>query len=237
MDQKWALVVGIANFRNRHINLRYTVTDASAFADVLRDPQYGHFRQDHVRVLKDGEATTTQIKASLNWLARMACEDDLVVIYIATHGTARDRDVAGANYLVSYDTDVQSDDGLYATAIPMVEISNVIRTRIHALKVAVFLDTCHSAGAIAETVTIPASIAPQMLAHIREGTGRAIIAASDTEESSYELRNYGHGLFTYHLIRALEQQGGRMPIDSVYQYVRDHVNQDAAAHGCNSIPF
>jgi len=45
---------------------------------------------------------------------------------------------------------------------PMVEISNDVRTRVRALKVAVFLDTCHSAGAIAQTVTLPSSISPQI---------------------------------------------------------------------------
>jgi len=102
------------------------------------------------------------LRAGLNWLARMAGEGDLAVIYIATHGTAREQDVAGANYVVTYDSDVESLDGLYSTAIPMVEISNDVRTRVRALKVAVFLDTCHSAGAIAQTVTLPSSISPQI---------------------------------------------------------------------------
>jgi len=48
----------------------------------------------------------------------MAGEGDLAVIYIATHGTAREQDVAGANYVVTYDSDVESLDGLYSTANP-----------------------------------------------------------------------------------------------------------------------
>ncbi|MBV9300966.1 MAG: caspase family protein [Acidobacteriaceae bacterium] len=236
VEQKWALVIGIASFRDPDLDLKFTVKDASAFADLLRDSRYGRFRADHVKVLEDGQATTQQIKAGLNWLARMACEGDLAVIYIATHGTSREQDVAGANYVVTYDTDASSFDGLYSTAIPMVEISNVVRTRLRARKVAVFLDTCHSGGAITKTITLPASISAQMLDHIREGTGRAILTASQAEEKSHELASYGHGLFTYHLIHALQQQGGRVSIDAVYQYVRDHVDQDASARGLEQHP-
>ncbi len=223
---KWALVIGVSKFHDARLNLQYARKDAEAIAGLFKNPATGRFAPDHVRLIADEEATTVNVRAGLNWLARMAGEGDLAVIYIATHGTAREQDVAGANYVVTYDTDVQSEDGLYSTALPMVEISNDIRTRLRALKVAVFLDTCHSAGAIAQTVTLPSSVSPQMLDRIREGTGRAIIAASQVDESSYEQARYGHGLFTYYLLQGLEQQKDA-PLDKLYTWVKDHVAQDA----------
>jgi len=226
VTQKWALVVGIAKFHDTRLNLRYTRKDAEAMADLLKDPVCGRFAPGHVRLIADEQATTVNLRAGLNWLARMAGEGDLAVIYIATHGTAREQDVAGANYVVTYDSDVESLDGLYSTAIPMVEISNDVRTRVRALKVAVFLDTCHSAGAITQTVTLPASISPQMLDRIREGTGRDIIAASQVDESSYEQDRYGHGLFTYYLLQGLKQQKD-LPLEKVYAWVKNQVSQDA----------
>jgi hypothetical protein len=233
---KWALVIGISNFSNRNLHLNYTRIDAQAFATLLRDPVYGRFRPDHVKVLEDEQATTVNIKSGLSWLSRMAGPDDLAVVYIATHGTARDKDVAEANYIVTFDTDVESADGLYSTAIPMVEISNAVRTRLRALKAVVFLDTCHSAGAAANTVTVPSSISPRMLDHIREGTGRVIIAASQEEEEAFEDRRYGHGLFTYYLLQGLKQKQGDLPIPGVYEYLRSHMAQDTAARGWKQHP-
>lgn len=227
--RKWALVVGIANFRNARLNLAYSRKDAESVAELLENPLYGRFRPDHVRLIADSQATTVNIRAGLNWLARMAGEDDLAVVYMATHGTARDQDVGGANYVVTYDSDVESEDGLYSTALPMVEITGVVRTRLRALKVVVFLDTCHSGGAISQTVTLPASVSPETLEHIREGTGRVVIAASQVGESSYEHPKYGHGLFTYYLLEALKQ-GKDAPIEKVYEYVNTHVTADAAAN-------
>ena len=235
VSYKWALVVGVGQFQNPRLNLRYTRSDAQAMADLLRDPTYGRFRADHVRFIADSEATAVNIRAGLNWLARSATPDDMAVIYIATHGTAREQDAAGASYLVTYDTDVDSLDGLYSTAIPMVEISNVVRTRITALKVAVILDTCHSQGAFAQTVTIPQSVSPQTLDRIKEGTGRVILAASRTEESSYEMARYSHGLFTYYLLQGLKQQKDA-PLDKIFPWITAQVAHDAEANGWKQHP-
>jgi Caspase domain len=234
--QKWALIVGIASFRDARLNLKFTNKDAASMAALLKDPAYGRFAPDHVKLIADSEATTVNVRAGLNWLAREAAENDLAVIYIATHGTAREQDTAGANYMVTFDTDVKSEDGLYSTAIPLVEISNVVRTRLRALKAMVILDTCHSQGALSQTVTVPASLSAKMVDHIREGTGRMVMGASQVEESSYESPKYGHGLFTYYLMQGLKEQKGA-PMDKVFEYVKAHVEQDAAANGWKQHPF
>ncbi|MGA7241316.1 MAG: caspase family protein [Bryobacteraceae bacterium] len=235
-SQKWALVVGIATFSDARLNLKFTDKDATSMAALLKDPGYGKFAPDHVKLIADAEATTVNVRAGLNWLARQAAENDLAVIYIATHGTSRDQDTAGTNYMVTFDTDVKSQDGLYSTAIPLVEVSNVVRTRLRALKAVVILDTCHSQGALSQTVAVPASISPQMVDRIREGTGRVVMGASQVEESSYESPKYGHGLFTYYLLQGMKERKDA-PIDKIFEYVKAHVEQDAAANGWKQHPF
>ena len=234
--QKWALVIGIATFRDARLNLKFTDKDAISMAALLKDPATGRFAADHVKLIANADATTVNVRAGLNWLARQAAENDVAVIYIATHGTARDQDTAGANYMVTFDTDVKSEDGLYSTAIPLQEVTNVVRTRLRALKAMVILDTCHSEGALSQTVTIPASISPKMLEHIREGTGRVVFGASQLEESSYESPKYGHGLFTYYLLQALREKKDS-PVDKIFEFVQSHVEQDAAANGWKQHPF
>jgi hypothetical protein len=233
---KWALVIGIANFQDPRLNLQYTRKDADAFSALLKDPVYGRFPADHVKVIEDEQATTVNIRAGLSWLARQASEDDLAVIYIASHGTAREQDAAGASYVVTFDTDAQSLDGLFNTSISLVDISNVVRTRVRALKAVVILDICHSQGAVSQTITVPATMPPRMVDHIREGTGRVIIGASRAEESSYESAKYGHGLFTYYLLQALKEQKDS-PMDRIYEYVTQRVTQDASVNGWKQHPF
>ena len=132
--QRWALVVGIGSFADPHIQaLKYTASDAQSFQDALLDPKVGNFPPDHVHSLLDDQATTVNIKMQLNWLARSAGPDDTVVVYVATHGSSRDLDTVGVNYIITHDTLIGANidpDSLYATALPMVDIANAIATRV-----------------------------------------------------------------------------------------------------------
>lgn len=247
VQQKWALVVGIGKFTDHQIpGLNFTDVDASAFADALKDPNIGAFPADNVHLLTDDQATTKNIKEGLNWIARHAQANDLVVIYVATHGTPRAVDSAGgANYLITYDTQVYKsgnldEDSLYATAYPMVELANAVSTRMKALRTAVFLDTCYSGGAASATQAngALANTAPSaaMLSHMSEGTGRIVMAASQVNEESLESSQLHHGYFTYYLLQALKNGKGATPLSQVYTAVSKQVAQSVSAQGMHQHP-
>lgn len=236
--QKWALVIGIASFQDKVIPpLSYTASDAKSFADVLLSPQYGQFTQENVHVLLNEQATTRRIKEQLNWLARSAGPDDLVVVYIAAHGSPREVDTAGVSYIITNDTDIGTDvnnpdvDSLYATALPMVDVANAVATRVRAERTAIFLDTCYSGNATDKRLMLPGiasgSISPTTLDHIKQGSGRMIFTASGVNEESLESDAIKHGYFTYYLVQALEQQSGAIPLSQAFTYVQQHVHMRA----------
>jgi len=236
--QRWALVVGIGSFADPNIqSLQYTTSDAQSFEAALEDPAVGNFPADHIRTLLDDQATTVNIKMALNWLARSAGPDDVVVVYVATHGSSRDVDTVGVNYIITHDTEIGpkiDPDSLYATALPMVDIANAIATRVKAGRAAIFLDTCFSGNAaVQETKLIAPGIknaAPskQMLDHIKQGSGRMVFAASGTEQESLESDTLKHGFFTYYLVQALRQEGGSTPLSKIFDYTQQHVSQTVA---------
>jgi uncharacterized caspase-like protein len=244
--QKWALVIGISRFTDAKIpRLNYTTADATAFAGELTDPGIGRFAPSHVRVLTDEQATTRNIKEGLNWIARQAGVNDIVVIYVATHGTPRTVDTAGgANYLVTYDTQAYSgggfdEDAMYATAYPMVELANAVATRMRALRTAVILDTCYSGGAAgAQAAGELATKAPdrQMLEHMSQGTGRIVLSAARTDEESLESPALKHGYFTYYLLQALKQGKGATPLSQVFASVAQQVSARVSADGSHQHP-
>jgi hypothetical protein len=235
--QKWALVVGISRFN-------YTTADANSFAAELTDPAIGRFPESHVHVLTDEQATTKNIKEGLNWIARHAGLSDLVVIYVATHGTPRAMDTSGgANYLVTYDTEVQNggsfdEDAMFATAYPMVELSNAVATRMKALRTAVILDTCYSGGSMQGAAAALANKGPsnQMLDRMTQGTGRIVMSASQVNEESLESPALGHGYFTYFLLQALKNGKGQTPLSQVYANVAQQVAARASADGTHQHP-
>ena len=109
--ERWALVVGIGDFADKRIGkLAYTTADATAMRDVLVDPKLGGFRPENVRLLTDAGASLADIKMGINWLARSAAPEDLVVVYVASHGSPRRVDTAGATYILTHDTAIDPSD-------------------------------------------------------------------------------------------------------------------------------
>jgi uncharacterized caspase-like protein len=254
VQQKWALVIGIGRFVDKSIpHLNYTTADATAIAAQLKDPDIGQFPVANVHVLTDEEATTKNIKEELNWMARHAQPNDLVLIYVATHGTPRTLDTAGgANYLVTYDTEVYSggnfdEDAMFATAYPMVELANAVATRMKALRTAVILDTCYSGGSMKNESPLMNPATPnaglantspsqQMLARMSQGTGRIVMAASQVNEESLESDELRHGYFTYYLLQTLKNEKGIAPLSQVYAQVAQAVSQRVSATGLHQHP-
>jgi len=236
--EKWALIIGIGTFQDSNIEpLRYTVNDAQSFASVLLDPKYGNFKTANVHTLTNDQATTKNIKIQLNWIARSAAPDDLVVVYVATHGSSRDMDTVGVNYVITHDTEVGGNidpDSLYATALPMVDIANAIATRVKATRAAIFLDTCYSGNAAVKNSKLiapgvaSASVTQKTLDHIKQGSGRIVFAASGTEEESLESDTLKHGFFTYFLVQAFHDKSGAAPLSQIFDYTQQHVSDRVA---------
>jgi hypothetical protein len=236
--EKWALVIGISKFQDTHVpRLNYPGKDAQDFASLLKDPQIGRFKAENVHLVVDTDATTRKIKMELNWLARSAKPDDLVVVFLSGHGSPRSRDIAGVNYIITSDTELgdpnKDPDSLFATALPMVDLSDIVRGRIQARRTAIFLDTCHS-GAAAATSGNPsafgdANASGEALDRIRQGVGRVIITSSTEKEKSWESQTLRNGYFTHYLIEALTREKGLAPVEEMYAYVRDNVSQKVAA--------
>jgi len=160
-----------------------------------------------------------------------------VVVYVATHGSSRDMDTVGVNYIITHDTEVGANidpDDLYATALPMVDISNAIATRVKATRAAIFLDTCYSGNAASKGPKLiapgvaTASLSTKTLDHITQGSGRIIFAASGTEEESLESDSLKHGFFTYFLVQALHEQTGAAPLSRIFDYTQQHVSERVA---------
>jgi uncharacterized caspase-like protein len=245
--QKLALVVGISTFKDSKINpLGFSAHDAQTFSDTLKNDC--HF--DYVKTLINANATRYQIQTEINKLAKLATAEDLVVIYIATHGSPENLDTAGINYIVAYDTEVEN---LYPTAYKMDDLLNDIEKRIAAERIVAFIDTCYSGATFkvpppgwnAKSRTLTSSayglsagtmqsrlgqssrgikVAPaaNSSAKTPQGIGRVIIAASRQDERSWESERLQHGYFTFYLIESLKRTG-RLSIEEIFEQLSAEV--------------
>ncbi len=224
---KWAVVVGVSQFADKSINLKYAAKDAGDFRDFLVNKC--NFAADHVKLLTNELATKENVLDLLgdSFLPRVALPDDLVVIYFSSHGSASDLDLRGVNYLIAHDT---ATDRLYSTGIELQTLSNIVKSRIHCNRVLIILDACHSGSAGEEVASKGIHRVSNVdAASIAQGTGRAVICSSTKDQSSWESKNYSNGVFTKTLIDGFNSQGDKTTLNSAFKYLKTNVEMQVAA--------
>ncbi len=248
----YAVIIGISQYASSAITpLDYTDDDARALYEFLVSPRGGNVPRENITFLLNEEATLINVKKALGvFLARKARKNDTVIIYYAGHG-APEADMSGeaddgiAKYIVTYDSDPEL---LYATGFPMSEIKTIFK-RIEADRIVFLLDSCYS-GAAGGRTFLSSKLKARGLTLSRrfldnavsQGSGRVIITASRPNERSFELDQFGHGLFTYHLLQALAgsadtNSDGRVALREAFDYLEDKVAGQAKEIGGNQHPM
>jgi tetratricopeptide (TPR) repeat protein len=220
---KWALIVGVSNFADSSINLKYATKDAIDFRNFLIEKE--HFKPDHVRLLTDGKATRENIIGQLGdkWLGRAANRDDLVVIYMSSHGSTAQQSAGGVNFLVAHDT---RKDSLLATGIPMQWLTNIIKDQVHSERVVMILDVCHGGAAAPDSSKGINRKNGVDVTELSLGTGQAVLCSSLADQVSWESSKYQNSVFTRRLIEALSVNGDKTTLKSAYDYLRDAVESE-----------
>lgn len=233
IHEKYALVVGINEFQNAR-GLRYAVADAESMAQLLADPQVGRFRKSNVTSLLNQNATLQNFKTAIGEIRAQAKEDDLIVVYIASHGSPRADDPNGVSYILMSDTKLDSAASLYATSLQMIDLVDILRRDVRARRVVLILDTCYSGDATAsrgfrvytQNKSVGAatdfSVATDKFEDkTTDGAARIVLSATRADEQSMEDAEKQHGYFTSYLLEALADRHGEIPLKDVFQIVHD----------------
>jgi hypothetical protein len=221
--QKYALVVGISKFKDASLNLTYPAKDATDFAALLEDPQHGNFQRDHVTLLKDEGATRAAILDAINKLSLSAREDDMVVIFISSHGSPNKEDsgLAGIGYIVTHDT---SPDKVWLEGLDYQVLTHTTEV-IKARRKVVFLDTCFS-GQMKQGgkgLLIEGGVDERTAKMFLSGEGTFVITSSKDDERSWESDKIQNGYFTHFLIEALRSSKEPPTLKEVFTYLSSKV--------------
>ena len=139
---RYALVVGVGKFKNGITPLQYSVRDATLFYRFLLE-QAG-FTKNNTYFLADQNATSSNVVKYLNGIRNAAQEDDLVVVYMSSHGTPPDK--FGGVYIVTYDTEVNPRERVWHTSVAESALKDFVEN-LRARRLVMVLDTCYSNGA------------------------------------------------------------------------------------------
>ena len=199
-SQSWAIIIGISQYKysgkNGFKNLIFADDDAIAFARVLINLGW---KDDHIKLLLNGEATQRNIMIALeSWLTK-ASSDDQIVLFWAGHGFADPEDPEKV-YFACYDT----DGSIPATGYRMDRVRAALEER-EARNVVLFADTCH-AGKLITRGDRGLSVVPEIKKMQRERNvpkGWIFMVGADTDRKAIEHSSWTNGAFTHCLVKAL----------------------------------
>lgn len=217
----YALIIGNEDYHtfqpdlSSEANVAFAVNDASIFkkyiAGTLGIPE------ENTKLLNN--ATSGQMNQAIAWINKLIMKEGgeaEVIVYYAGHGLPDEQ--THEPYIIPVDvsgTNLQS-------AIKLQTLYTKL-TEYPAKKVTVFMDACFSGGSRGQGLlaTRGVKVKPKddML------TGNIVVFTSSTgEQSSLPFKDKQHGMFTYYLLKKMQETKGNISYDELYNYVKKEVD-------------
>jgi hypothetical protein len=203
-----ALVIGIQEFDNPRLTLKYSVSDAELFAATLRSSAAGLFESVNItKLVTKADTTRDKLLAAVRKMQQQAGPEDLFVFYVASHGTVDE----GEYFLVTSNVGSTSSSRLRRDAISQNDLKGLL-ANIPATKKLIVLDTCNAGklGDVLQVAILTRGMSEDAAFKIlARAMGTTILSAATSQQEALEGYN-DHGLFTYVVADGL---GGKADTD------------------------
>jgi WD40 repeat protein len=216
------LVIGINRYKNSALDLNYAAPDAAGIAGFFEGHRGRLFRNVKVTSLYDSDATAENIKKAFQDLIDSARPQDVVLVYLAGHGDSRGTQWY---FVPSEITQPEKDEELMAGGIASTEISQLL-VKVRSQKILLIIDACKSGRAI---TAFRGYEDRKALAQLARAAGIYVIASATGDQLAAEVKELGHGVFTYTLLKGLNGEAASGPtgrsvtVRGLLAYVEDRL--------------
>jgi WD40 repeat protein len=204
----YMLSIGINKYQNENLTLTYARPDAQAFAEFINKNAGKLFNKIHSFTLFDGNATKEKILSAIDEISSTMKKEDVFIFFYAGHGSTEN----GIFYFITSEITGMYQQDKLKDALRVNELQEKFKL-LPALKQVVFVDACHS-GSSVETLAMRGASEEKALAQLSRSSGVHVMASSESEQQSAEIKSLGHGVFTYVLLEALNGKADGAPADS-----------------------
>jgi TonB family protein len=227
IHDKWAIVIGVSTFKDPKIlPIKYGADSAIKLSKVFLDPAIGHFKNDHMLLLQQEDATRETIDDVLaNGIARKALPADMIILYISTRWmpSKNGKDIV----FCAADTVADAE----ATGINLVAILKSVRKRTGCKNILCLLDLSPVTEGIPTDKLL--TDAPRMkgqseldiIGRLEALTNVSIFSANNFSTSSAQTPFTESSYFARFLMEDLNGSGGGMPLDVFQPAVTVQVRQ------------
>lgn len=215
-EKTFAVIIANENYEEE-VNVDYALNDGVAFSQyctkALGIPECNvHIRRD---------ATLNNMLAEIDWMQNIAKaygEDAKFIFYYAGHGVPDESN--GTAYLLPVD----GKGSIVATGYSMGKLYDQLNA-LKAASVTVLMDACFSGAKRGEGMLASArGVAIKAKAEAPKGN-MLVITAAQGNETAYPYKEKKHGLFTYFLLKKLQESKGKTTYGELFEYVRKNVAQ------------
>ena len=220
VKNRFALIIGNEDYRKFQTGLQSDQNVLFARNDALVFKEYAMktlgVLEKHTFTLTD--ATRGQMSREIERITELAklTPNAEIVFYYAGHGLPDFE--THESYLVPVDVTASNLDD----AIKLRDLYSKLASS-KASKIMVFLDACFSGGGRGENGLLAArTVKIRPKSEIVEGNIVAFTATSG-KEVSLPFESQSHGLFTYHLLKKLQETQGNLTLDELGQHLEQEI--------------
>lgn len=213
----FVLIIANENYKDLQ-KVNYALYDAETFKDYciktlgIPKSQIFHFK----------DATYGEMGKAIGKLEYVLNEFDgkRAIVYYCGHGT--NDESTGKAYIVPVDGDAKGSALSYCMEDVYKRLSLTKATSI-----TYFLDACFSgAGRDGGMLVAARGTARAPKKDVIGGT-TIVFSATSNDETAMGYDDKSHGLFTYHLLKALQDSKGNITYENLYKYISEKVKTDA----------
>ena len=220
VKNRYALIIGNEDYTSfqrtlsSEQNVDYAVNDATIFKKYCLNTL--GVKEENMNFLTNATAgvMNQKINKMLKLMNKLGNEAELIVYY-AGHGYPDE--LTQAPYLIP--VDVSGTDLSYA-----IKLEDLYRDLGNTnAQVTVFLDACFTGGGRNSGLVASRGIKVKP----KEGTlnGNIVVfSASSGDQSALPYHQQGHGMFTYHLLKKLQESKGKVSMGELADYIANEVS-------------
>ena len=167
------------------------------------------------------DATRNQMRSEIKWLQNVSeafGKNANIIVYYSGHGMPDE--TSQKAYLLPSDGIANDPESAYSLSSLYKQLGSM-----DVNSVVVFLDACFSGSQRnGEMLTASKGVAIKPKDEVLDG--RVIVmAASQGDETAYTYNEKGHGLFTYFLLKKLQESKGNISLYDLSQFIVSNVRQ------------
>jgi len=216
-SKSFAVIIGNENYINE-VKVPFAKNDAIVFSEYCIKTL--GLPTENVHTLING--TFGQMLGEKKWICdviRAYNGDAKIIIYYAGHGMPSEKDKS------SFLLPVDGNSTITQTAIKLDDFYSDLST-FPTNSISVFLDACFSGAAREGSLLDGRGV--RILPRESILTGNLVVfSATSADEIALPIKEYSHGLFTYFLLKKLQETKGDVTMMELSNYVSDNVKKQS----------